>query len=589
MENQKDGGRYLFIKNRYYPGKLLHASDFVREQEYESAKLEFLNRSFHGWGIVQGLEVRAGENGILHITAGSAIDHRGRLIVVPEDVEIDRGKLGFSVRADFREQESGGENLHGFILGLRYEERGVDRERSLLCEQETYENGRIAESYCLAAYSDEDWERLKAGRDLTAVLTEERILYEDGEVRLSLCVPRVVPADSIFKIRIQARALKGSSVNIGWRCTVKLQGAFFLASGKSLEILEEQRTSLLGSLYQEWQICTEEYRKQMIAMELSRLEVFRSGKGPVAAEVCQVSIETVEAYEEAVRRRLPGELKAFPTESSLSESETLPKGEFFRESRNASGKEPFGEDWVPLARIGVSADKGAFFVYTKDSGLRRRVAQSAETEAIRRAAEENGILDIRWRGLLRNLRSEVVGRISGNEPLGGNGRIDGNGPLGGNRTTGGSGPLGEDGRPRKKAEQEEVSQIREVHQAREVHRGVAVIPVPKRYRKGDTLLSEEIAHGFPGEEVFLWLERIYEEPSYAYWEKNNTRHAAVHGAEELFADGWYSGWEIQKQALRQEIEAGTFQIALILSKGRRKKRCREVALSWTAVSLTRAT
>ncbi len=562
MENQKDGGGYLFIKNRYYPGKLLHASDFVREQEYGNAKLEFLNRSFHGWGIIQGLEVKGGAGGALHVTAGSAIDRRGRLIVVPEDVEIDRGKLGITGKAGLQEQESVGNSSRGFILGLRYEEKQAGRERSLLCEQETYEDAQIAESYCLAAYSDEDWELFKAERDLVSTLTEERILYEDGEVRLSLCIPQVVPADSIFKIRIQARALKGSSVNIGWRCTAKLQGAFFLGTGKSLEVLEEQRTSLLGSLYQEWQICTEEYRKQMIAMELSRLEIYRSGAEPVVAEACQVYIETADAYEEAVRRRLSRETESFRGEDIFPEAGNMPGGS------NYSRKRISQEDWVPLARIGVGAEKGSFFVYAVESGFRRRVAQTAETEAIRRAAEENGIIDIRWRGLLRNFRTEAAGPASG----------------------GGQGGLNECGvRPQEKAEQVETCQIREVQRAREAHRGVAVIPVPRHYRKGDTLFSEEIAHGFPGEEVFLWLERIYEEPSYAYWEKNNTRHAAVHGADELFADGWYSGWEIQKQALRQEIEAGTFQIALVLSKGRRKKRSREVAFSWTAVSLTGTT
>lgn len=537
MENRKDSEGYLFVKNRYYPGKLLHASDFVREQEYGNAKLEFLNRRFHGWGIIQGLEVKTGENGSLHVTAGSAIDRRGRFIVVPEDVEIEKKEL---------------EASSGFILGLRYEEKPVDRERSLLCEQETYEAARIAEGYCLAAYSAEDWERLRAGRDLTAALTEERTLYEDGEVRLTLCIPRVVPADSIFKLRIQARALKESSVNIGWRCTVKLQGAFFLTSGRSLEILEEQRTSLLGSLYQEWQICTEEYRKQVIALELSRLEIFRNGAEPVAAEACQAAIETSETYEEAVRRRLPREDFIFP--------ET--------EQGTASGGSISREDWVPLARIGCGADRGAFFVYAGENGLRRRAAQSAETEALRRAAEESGILDIRWRGLLKNLRPDEAGRSS--------------------PAARGNLPASETAQEKKQGGTEE-QRGKEEHRPKEVHRGVAVIPVPRHYRRGDTLFSEEIAHGFPGEEVFLWLERIYEEPSYAYWEKNNTRHAAVHGAEELFADGWDSGWEIQKQALRQEIEAGTFQIALVLSKGRRKRRSREVAFSWTAVSLTGTT
>lgn len=117
MENQKNKDRYLFVKNRYYPGKLLHASDFVREQEYGNAKLEFLNRKFHGWGIIQGLEVRAGEGNTLCVTAGSALDHRGRLIVVPEDIVTG---------ADKPEGLTGG-TTHDYILGIRYDERPMDR------------------------------------------------------------------------------------------------------------------------------------------------------------------------------------------------------------------------------------------------------------------------------------------------------------------------------------------------------------------------------------------------------------------------------------------------------------------------------
>lgn len=46
---------------------------------------------------------------------------------------------------------------------------------------------------------------------------------------------KVVPADSIFKVRVEAKVLGECSVLIGWRGTMKLQGAFFLSSGKSLQ------------------------------------------------------------------------------------------------------------------------------------------------------------------------------------------------------------------------------------------------------------------------------------------------------------------------------------------------------------------
>lgn len=524
MENQKKQDRYLFVKNRYYPGKLLHASDFVREQEYGNAKLEFLNRKFHGWGVIQGLEVRTGEGDALLITAGSAIDHRGRFVVVPEDVVTSPEKLA----------RPGSETGREFILGIRYDEKQVDRERSLLAEKETVEVARIAESYELRAYSVGEWECLKGVEE--ASLTEERVLYEDGEVRLSLRIPKVVPTDSIFRVCIQATALAGGSVSIGWRCTAKLQGAFFLASGRSLQIMEERQTVMSGSLYQEWQICTEEYRKQTIALELSRLEIFRQGTEPVEAEAYQTYIDTALVYEDAVRERL---------------------------QRREEGVR--GEDWVPLARIRTGeAGQGGVHVVTDESGLRRRVIQSEETEYIRRGTEENGIIDIRWRGLLKKI-----------QPLPAR-------PPEMPRTP----PERASEKTSERTSERTPEQLPESRS--EVHRGVAVIPIPKHYRKGDTLFSEEISHGFPGEEVLLWLERLYEEQSYAYWEKNSTRHAAIHGAEDLFADGWYSGWEIQRQAVRREIEAGTFQIAVALAKGRRRRRSREVAVAWTAVRITGA-
>ncbi|MCM1057176.1 MAG: hypothetical protein NC517_06165 [Firmicutes bacterium] len=533
----------LFVKNRYYPGKLLHASDFVREQEYGNAKLEFLNRKFHGWGIIQGLGVRAGEGGTLRIEAGSAIDQKGRIIVVPEAVTVTAESLEEKSKTkgggDPEEREAPTDGAaHDFILGIRYEEKAVDTERSLLSETEATEVARIAESYGLKAYSLDQWEQIKGSGEIS--LTEERVLYEDGEVRLSLRIPKVVPTDSIFRICIQARALTGGGVSTGWRCTVKLQGAFFLATGRSLQIMEEQQTVLSGSLYQEWQLCTEEYGKQTIAMELSRLEILRQGRETVQAQACQVYIDAALSYEAAVRERL------------------------LRREESRSG-----EAWVPLARIGAGGGgQSGVHVIADEPGLRRQVVQSEETECIRRGAQESGIIDIRWRGLLKSLQA----------------------PHGGMYLPGSLDPPGGSGHPAppatpRKAPPERSTEPEPIGE--QIHRGVAVISVPRHYRRGDTLFSEEISHGFPGEEVLLWLERLYEEPSYAYWEKNSTRHTAIHGADDLFAEGWYSGWEIQRQALRQEIEAGTFQIALILSKGRRKKRSREVAVSWTAVRLPR--
>lgn len=225
-------------------------------------------------------------------------------------------------------------------------------------------------------------------------------------------------------------------------------------------------------------------------------------------------------------------------------------------------------DWVPLARLKPSADREgevrAFFV-AEEPQLRRYALRTDEMEAIRRISEENGIIEIRWRGLLQRVSSMPAPL----QPM----------PI----------PQAPEtpGLPEPIPSPEPM--LREAGAESLIHRGMTVIPIPKRYRRGDTLFSEEIEHGFPGEEVILWLDRMYEENNYAYWERHRTRYAAIHGADELFADGWESGWEIRKQAIRQDIEAGTFQIALVLSGARRKNRSKEVAVSWTAVRLPQPT
>lgn len=536
MGQQEHREKDLFVRNRYYPGKLLRAVDFEREQEYGNAKLEFVNRKFHGCGIIEGLEVQSGDNGALYLTSGSAIDPRGRILVAPEDVRIEPERLeGFSTG-----------NKRGFVLGIRYAENPTERERNHCNEKETFEKARIVECTALQAYSVEEWKQLKTGEDMADLLTEKKILYEDEQLQLSLRLPKVVPADSIFKIRMEARALGEGSVRIGWRGTMKLQGAFFLSSGKSLQELSQEQTLVSGSLYREWEICTEEYRKLSVAMELSRLEIFLQKAEPVTAEVFQTYIETITAYEDAVRRCLRQKKKLWQ-----------------------EGKKVLQEsDWVPLAHLKPSADREgevrAFFV-AEEPQLRRYALRTDEMEAIRRISEENGIIEIRWRGLLQRVSSMPTSL----QPM----------PI----------PQAPEtpGLPEPIPSPEPMP--REAGAESLIHRGMTVIPIPRRYRRGDTLFSEEIEHGFPGEEVILWLDRMYEENNYAYWEHHRTRYAAIHGVDELFADGWESGWEIRKQAIRQDIEAGTFQIALVLSGARRKNRSKEVAVSWTAVRLPQPT
>ena len=60
----------LFVRSAYYPGKLLHAGDFITDQEYGNRKLAFIIRNLHGWGILEGLEAEEGPDDSVRLLRG---------------------------------------------------------------------------------------------------------------------------------------------------------------------------------------------------------------------------------------------------------------------------------------------------------------------------------------------------------------------------------------------------------------------------------------------------------------------------------------------------------------------------------------
>lgn len=72
-----------FLRNHFFPGRLLTAKDFELEQTYFREKLKLHNRSLHGFGIVSGLEVSQRQDKLI-VTPGLAIDCEGNEILVPE-------------------------------------------------------------------------------------------------------------------------------------------------------------------------------------------------------------------------------------------------------------------------------------------------------------------------------------------------------------------------------------------------------------------------------------------------------------------------------------------------------------------------
>ena len=71
------------VRNRYFYGKLLDVRHFDLEQAYLIGRRRLLNRLGLGAGVLCGLEVTATPEGQIQISAGVAVDGRGREIVVP--------------------------------------------------------------------------------------------------------------------------------------------------------------------------------------------------------------------------------------------------------------------------------------------------------------------------------------------------------------------------------------------------------------------------------------------------------------------------------------------------------------------------
>lgn len=75
---------------RYFSGQLLGVKDLQQEQDYLREKARRHNRLLHGWGVVSGLGVRAGDAACeVIVEPGFAIDENGEEIAVERDLTVD--------------------------------------------------------------------------------------------------------------------------------------------------------------------------------------------------------------------------------------------------------------------------------------------------------------------------------------------------------------------------------------------------------------------------------------------------------------------------------------------------------------------
>ncbi|MGI5400290.1 hypothetical protein ACQEVG_12700 [Streptomyces sp. CA-135486] len=80
-------------RNRFFPRKLMEVGHWQAEQDYHRLARELTTRLGLGSGVLCGLEPELTDTGTVVIGAGVAVDGKGRLVIVPQDVEIDPARL----------------------------------------------------------------------------------------------------------------------------------------------------------------------------------------------------------------------------------------------------------------------------------------------------------------------------------------------------------------------------------------------------------------------------------------------------------------------------------------------------------------
>jgi len=114
-------------RNRYFPRKTMTADDFSREQAYMIGRRRLLNRAVTGWGVVYGLAVTLGKQG-LTVEPGLALDPHGREVIVAAPHVLRHCDL--FVRQKGRCEPTDEKPTPGrWLLSAHYAERRIDAVR----------------------------------------------------------------------------------------------------------------------------------------------------------------------------------------------------------------------------------------------------------------------------------------------------------------------------------------------------------------------------------------------------------------------------------------------------------------------------
>jgi hypothetical protein len=148
-----------FVKNNYFTGKMMGASEFVAETHYHQEKLRLHQVRLHGWGVVCGLAVLqhpsiACRPRYVVVEPGSAVDCCGHDILVPEEEMLDL--LSFPAVAALAKEAPA--KLHVLGICIRFVECPTETVPVLYddcgCDDDGCAPNRILESYALDVVLD---------------------------------------------------------------------------------------------------------------------------------------------------------------------------------------------------------------------------------------------------------------------------------------------------------------------------------------------------------------------------------------------------------------------------------------------------
>ncbi|MFI3312366.1 MAG: hypothetical protein R3Y62_00625 [Eubacteriales bacterium] len=185
---------YPFERNRYYPGKLLTATDFQAEQNYTNNKRRFMNQFLFGKGVVCGLSVFNLDDFSVMIESGVAVDGIGREIVVGSTVVKKLSTInGFSNLTTDRA-----------TLCLQYQEEEAQPVYAMQKQEvgQDLENNRICEGYSMCLV---DTESLMASYAMESEFYSCGRLYQDETYTVDVIMPAVVSCGSLVKIMMRVK------------------------------------------------------------------------------------------------------------------------------------------------------------------------------------------------------------------------------------------------------------------------------------------------------------------------------------------------------------------------------------------------